>query len=113
MLVSRPEVSALREAERSSAELRELGVSNQVLVLNGVFKTVRRDDPVAVAFERRGREALAAMPAGIAALPRQEIRLSPRALLGVDALRTMFDGFDGIAEPDAKRRCPRGSCRRR
>jgi arsenite-transporting ATPase len=92
VLVSRPEVSALREAERSSAELRELGVSNQCLVLNGVFRAAREDDPVPVAFERRGREAVAAMPAGIAELPRQEIPLSPRDLLGADALRTMFDG---------------------
>lgn len=92
VLVSRPEVSALREAERSSAELRELGVSNQRLVLNGVFRAASEDDTVAVAFERRGREALAAMPAGIVGLPRQEIPLSPRVLLGVNALRTMFDG---------------------
>jgi arsenite-transporting ATPase len=92
VLVSRPEVSALREAERSSAELRELGVSNQCLVVNGFFRAARKDDPVAVAFERHGREALAAMPAGIAGLPRQEIPLSPRDLLGADALRTMFDG---------------------
>jgi arsenite-transporting ATPase len=92
VLVSRPEVSALREAERSSAELRELGVSNQRLVLNGLFRAAGGDDPVAVAFEKRGREALAAMPAGIAGLPRQEIPLSPRDLLGADALRTMFDG---------------------
>jgi arsenite-transporting ATPase len=92
VLVSRPEVSALREAERSSAELRELGVSNQCLVVNGLFRAARGDDPVAVAFEKRGREALAAMPAGIAGLPRQEIPLSPRDLLGADALRTMLGG---------------------
>jgi arsenite-transporting ATPase len=92
VLVSRPEVSALREAERSSAELRELGVANQCLVVNGLFRAARGDDPVAVAFEKRGREAVAAMPAGIAGLPRQEISLNPRALLGADALRTMFDG---------------------
>jgi arsenite-transporting ATPase len=92
VLVSRLEISALREAERSSAELRELGVSSQCLVLNGVFRATRQDDPVARAFEWRGREALAALPAGIAALPRQELRLSPRALLGADALRAIFDG---------------------
>ncbi len=92
VLVSRPEPAALREAERSSAELRDLGVRNQRLVLNGMFRAHGSDDAVAVATERRGREAVAAMPAGIAALPRDEIRLSPRALLGADALRTLFDG---------------------
>jgi arsenite-transporting ATPase len=104
VLVSRLEASALREAERSSAELRELGVSNQCLVLNGVFRTTREDDAVAIALERRGREALAAMPAGLSELPRQDVLLSPRALLGVDALRTMFDGDSRPVEasPDPK-----------
>ena len=97
VLVSRPEASALREAERSSVELRELGVSNQVLVLNGLFEATS-DDPVAIAFERRGRHALAAMPAGLAALPRQDVRLSPHALLGVEALRTMVGGVPGRIE---------------
>jgi len=92
VLVSRPEVSALREAERSSAELRELGVSNQCLVLNGVFRAESKADAVAAAFEARSLEALASMPAGLAKLPRQDVRLSPRALLGVEALRHMFDG---------------------
>ena len=97
VLVSRPEASALREAGRSSVELRELGVSNQVLVLNGLFEAAS-DDPVAIAFERRGREALAEMPAGLGGLPREEVRLSPHALLGVEALRTMFGGVPGRVE---------------
>ena len=107
VLVSRPEVSALREAERSSTELRELGVSNQYLILNGVFHAARKDDPVAVAFERRGREALAAMPSGIAGLPRQEISLNPRALLGADALRTMFDSASQPVEADIEKKVRR------
>ncbi len=94
VLVSRPEVSALREAERSSAELRELGVSNQCLVLNGVFRTGLADDAVAAAFTRRANDALAGMPAGLRDIPRQEVRLSPRVLLGAQALRTMLDGTE-------------------
>jgi arsenite-transporting ATPase len=104
VLVSRLDGSALREAERSSAELRELGISNQCLVLNGVFSAARQDDAVAVAFERRGREARAAMPQTLAELPRQEVRLSPNALLGVEALRTMLHGS---ATPDGSRRTDR------
>ncbi len=99
LLVSRAETSALREAERSSCELRELGVTNQHLILNGIFRAGRGDDPVAIAFERRGQEALAAMPSGLAALPRQEIRLNPRPLLGAGALRTLFDEQTPAAGP--------------
>ena len=104
VLVSRPEASALREAERSSAELRELGISNQVLILNGMFKTACRDDTVAVAFEQRGHEALAAMSAGIGNLPRQEIRLNPAQLIGPRALRTMFEPARAPAKPPSAKR---------
>lgn len=99
VLVSRPELSSLREAERLSAELRELGVSNQYLVLNGLFRAAGSHDPMAAALEKRGQYALAAMPAGVSWLPRQEVRLNPRPLLGVDALRTMLD--DDAASSDA------------
>jgi arsenite-transporting ATPase len=42
------------------------------------------------------------MPVGIAGLPRQEIPLSPRDLLGADALRTMFDGASQPVEVGRK-----------
>ena len=40
VLVSRPERSALAEAERTLAELSDLGVGNVHLILNGVFEAV-------------------------------------------------------------------------
>lgn len=75
-------------------------MSNQCLVLNGVFHAGSKDNAIAAAFETRSREALASMPAGLAKLPRQNVRLSPRALLGVEALRHMFDD-DARAEARA------------
>lgn len=89
-LVSRPESSALAEAARTSRELSELGVNNQTLVLNGVFEASDRADPVAMAMARRGREALAAMPAELARLERVTIRLKPGQIIGVDALRAFL-----------------------
>ena len=58
VLVSRAQKAALAEAERTSGELAAIGVRNQRLILNGVFKRVR-SDPVALALEERGAEALA------------------------------------------------------
>ena len=106
LLVSRADASALREAERSSRELRELGVSNQRLILNGIFHATKTEDRAAVAFERRGQEALATMPGALDALPRQEIALSPRPLLGANALRALFaDGAaTGLVSPPAAAR---------
>jgi arsenite-transporting ATPase len=88
VLVVRPEPSALAEAARTSAELAALGVRNQHLVVNAVF-VARSDDPLALALERRGRAALAAIPPSLSALPRISLALRPGALLGIQALRTL------------------------
>ena len=91
MLVSRPEGTALREAERTSGELAELGIKNQRLVLNGLFAASDRSDPIAVALEARGRAALGALPEGLAGLARTEVRLLPFGLIGIAALRALND----------------------
>jgi arsenite-transporting ATPase len=90
VLVSRGERSALDEAERTRTELSELGVERQELVINGVFVATDSRDPVAGAMQRRGAAAVAAMPSGLRQLPRMEIPLLPFGLVGVDALRCLF-----------------------
>src|ERR1035437_1215401 len=53
VLVSRAQKAALAEAERTSGELAAIGVHNQRLILNGLFKA-SDSDPVALALESRG-----------------------------------------------------------
>ena len=89
VLVARPETAALREAERSRHELAELGVANQVLAINGLFDA-SSEDPVAQAMARRHRDALAALPAGLAALPRSGTGFIARGLVGLEALRALL-----------------------
>ncbi|MDQ5897596.1 MAG: arsenite/tail-anchored protein-transporting ATPase [Pseudomonadota bacterium] len=89
VLVARPETAALREAERSRHELAELGVANQVLAINGLFDA-SSGDPVAQAMARRHRDALAALPAGLAALPRSGTGFIARGLVGLEALRALL-----------------------
>ncbi|MBY0547244.1 MAG: arsenical pump-driving ATPase [Candidatus Obscuribacterales bacterium] len=100
VLVARAEQSALREAARTSVELRDIGVKNQCLVLNGVLKHDAAGDAVASAFASRGQTALASMPKELAELPTQEIPLNAKPLLGVEALRAMLK--PGISTPAAK-----------
>ena len=78
VLVSRPESSALTEAARCSRELASLGVSNQHLVVNGIFHASAADDPVAAAMERRWSRCLVGLPETLAAFPRTELALAPR-----------------------------------
>lgn len=90
VLVTRPSTAALREAARTSTELRALGVDNQMLVVNATFHASDPSDVVARAFERRGADALAAMPESLRALPRSEIPLRGYDMVGLRSLRALF-----------------------
>ena len=91
-LVSRPDHSALAEADRTRGELDGLGIKNQRLILNGVFQASDREDAVALTLESRGKKALAEMPQGLRALPKDEVALVSNALIGVEALRELSFG---------------------
>lgn len=90
VLVTRADVAALREAERTRSELADLGVSNQRMAINGLFTAATVGDAVADAMTRRGAEALTAMPAGLARLPADTTPFVPRGTVGLDALRALI-----------------------
>jgi arsenite-transporting ATPase len=102
VLVARPDVAALREAARSSVELSALGIENQTLAINAVFRAQDREDAVALAFERKGQRALELMPEPIRLLPRIELPLKTYNLVGLAALRGLFaEGVDSDVRPAA------------
>jgi arsenite-transporting ATPase len=111
VLVSRAQKAALAEAERTSGELAAIGVRNQRLILNGLF-TASDSDPVALALERRGAQALTASAGFLARWPVTEVPLRAHNLLGLPALRALAQhGHSDVAQvsnlPD--RRLPAGS----
>ena len=95
VLVTRPDRGAMAEAARTSVELRELGLNNQRLAINGVFHASDRSDAVACAIEALGRQALEAMPASLRALPQDRVPLRPFDTVGLPALRALL--FPGVA----------------
>ena len=97
VLVARPETSALTEAARTSAELRTLGLSNQRLVVNGVFRASDRSDATAASLEDQGKRALSDLPTALQALPRDDIPLRPFDMLGVSALRSLLEPVQAMA----------------
>jgi len=86
VLVTRAEQMAIKEAGRSSSELRLLGMNNQHLVINGVFETTS-GDKIAGAFARKSEQALASMPGSLSELPRSKVGFNPHGLTGLKALR--------------------------
>ncbi|MFK8113789.1 MAG: arsenical pump-driving ATPase [Rubripirellula sp.] len=89
VLVTQARSSALREAARTSLELKTLGVSNQHLIVNGVFTTETLSDPIAVKMQARGQTAVESMPAEIQGLERTTVPLMAAGLMGVEALRNI------------------------
>ncbi len=89
ILVSRPDVAALREAERTRGELVELGITNQCLALNGVLAEDDTSDVIARAMQQRAKQALGTMPKGLAELQRSITPFLPKGTVGIDALRLM------------------------
>lgn len=95
VLVSRPQGSALREAERTSKELRALGVENQCLVVNGTFETKCPEDVTSQAMQQRGSSAFAAASAFIGSLPSFIVPLKSINILGIGGLRVMLADSGG------------------
>jgi arsenite-transporting ATPase len=89
-LITRPEVSALVEAARTSIELSALGLSYQRLIVNGVFHASNPLDPVACAIEQQGHSALAQMPEVLRHLPCDEVPLRAIDNVGLPALRALL-----------------------
>jgi arsenite/tail-anchored protein-transporting ATPase len=91
VLVTRPDRNALREAARTSDELRLLGLSNQHLMVNGKFTATSPDDAVARALQSLGEAALQDMPASLKDLPRDDVPLRSFDMVGLDALRNVLN----------------------
>jgi arsenite-transporting ATPase len=111
VLVSRAQKAALAEAERTSGELAAIGVRNQRLILNGLFKA-SGSDPVALALESRGAKALTTGATFLARLPVTEVPLRPHNLIGLPALRALArNGHSDVAQVSnlPYRRLPAGS----
>lgn len=57
ILVTRPDTSSLIEADRASKELKEIGIKNQTLIVNGLLQSYMKGDEISSAFIR-GKEML-------------------------------------------------------
>ena len=99
VLVTRPDSGAIREAARTSGELRALGLQHQRLAINGVFRASDRSDAVACAIEAQGQQALDALPDTLRALPQDRIPLRPFDTVGLPALRALLPGGDALLPP--------------
>ena len=88
VLVSRPENSPLKEAERASKELQDIGVNNQILVINGVLQG--HDDELSTALYEKQQHALDEMSEYLKELETFEIPLRPYNITGLENVRAFL-----------------------
>ncbi|CUU47607.1 arsenical pump-driving ATPase [Clostridium beijerinckii] len=88
ILVSRPETSPLKEAERASSELQEIGVNNQILIINGVLQN--HDDELSSAIYEKQQKALINMPVKFNNIETFEIPLRPYNITGLENVRAFL-----------------------
>lgn len=88
VLVSRPENTPLKEAERASHELQEIGVNNQVLIVNGVLQN--HDDYLSTAIYEKQQKALKDMPAKLKNIETFQIPLRPYNIAGLENVRLLL-----------------------
>ncbi|WP_099191864.1 arsenical pump-driving ATPase [Tepidibacter mesophilus] len=85
ILVSRPEESPLKEAERASKELLDLKINNQILIINGVLKDF--DDELSTNIFKKQQGALQNISRHLSELQTFEIPLRPYNVTGIENIR--------------------------
>lgn len=88
ILVSRPEPSPLKEGERASKELQDIGVNNQVLIINGVLE--EHDDYLSNAIYEKQQNALKEIPQALQKLETFKIPLRPYNVTGLENVRAFL-----------------------
>lgn len=88
VLISRPEHSPLKEAERASKELADLGVNNQIMVINGVLNS--HDDSVSESLYNKQQRALAEIPEGLKDITTYSVPLRAYNITGMDNVRALL-----------------------
>ena len=89
ILVTRPEDGPLKEAGRASKELKDIGIKNQILLLNGLLTI--HDDKISKAYYEKQKESLEKMPENLKKLQKYLIALRGYNITGISNLRALFD----------------------
>ena len=88
ILVTRPENTPLKEANRASDELAQIGVRNQLLVVNGILQ--EHDDAISTGLYDKQQKALSNIPDKLKELDTFFIPLRAYNITGIDNIRGML-----------------------
>lgn len=88
VLVTRPDKTPLNEVARASKELSEIGIKNQILVINGVLENY--DDDLSENIFNKQKLALENMPEMLTEFDTYTIALRSYNITGIDSIRNLL-----------------------
>jgi len=92
VLVSRPEVSAIKEAARSSSELQRIGIENQIMIINGILQQFDEKDDISIKIQQKQQSALQGMPTELTKYPVYSVPLRSYNLSDISTIRQLLTG---------------------
>ncbi len=98
ILVARPEHVPLKEAERASKELREIGVNNQILVINGILSSY--DDDISKGLYDKQQKSLLDFSKSFEELTTYSIPLRAYNIVGLKNIKSFLCEDDYIISDD-------------
>ena len=97
-LVSRPEETPLKEAERASDELSDIGIKNQTLIINGLLTSY--DDYISESLYNKQQKAIKNIPEGLKGLNTYSVPLRAYNIAGMDNIRALLSKDSYIISED-------------
>lgn len=88
ILVTRPDKTPLNEVARASKELSEIGIKNQILVINGILENY--DDDLSESIFNKQKLALENMPDMLTEFDTYTIALRSYNITGIDSIRNLL-----------------------
>ncbi len=89
ILVTRPESSPIKEAERASAEPSNIGIRNQIMLINGILTS--HNDSISDSLYSKQQNALAAIPESLKKLESYMIPLRAYNVSGIENVRALLN----------------------
>ncbi|MFZ2177985.1 MAG: arsenical pump-driving ATPase [Rhodococcus sp. (in: high G+C Gram-positive bacteria)] len=101
VLVARAQRSTVAEIARTHAELADIGLTHQYVVINGLLPVPDDGDELATAIYGREQAVLNALPTSLRALPLDQVELKATNMVGIAALDTLFTPETATTPPTA------------
>ncbi len=97
-LITRAEETPIKEAARSSYELNQIGIENQVLIVNAIIE--KADDEISDAIYLKQQENLKKLPIELQSIKKYMIPLRGYNVVGIDNIRNLINSDEFIESND-------------